>query len=78
MSPLTDMISLSSHTHTTARSKAANIARAASNIFSALVFGMIFFHLGNNQSSIQDRMGLLQVAAVNTAMSALIKTITVG
>jgi hypothetical protein len=29
------------------------------------------------QSSIQDRMGLLQVAAINAAMSSLIKTITV-
>jgi hypothetical protein len=53
------------------------MARAASNIFSALVFGTLFFQMGRGQSSVQDRMGLLQVAAINAAMSSLIKTITV-
>lgn len=30
-----------------------------------------------SQSSIQDRLGLLQVSAVNAAMSALVKTVQV-
>jgi hypothetical protein len=32
-----------------------------SNVFSALIFGAIFFRIKRSQSSIQDRMGLLQV-----------------
>ncbi|KAF8057645.1 FUM1 [Scenedesmus sp. PABB004] len=101
------------------RDKAAAIARLSSNLSSAVIFGAIFWRMGRKQSSIQDRMGLLQargrrelharaparppggaalcagarpqplpfpcsrrrgrvqVAAINTAMSALVKTITV-
>lgn len=43
------------------RDKAATIARVGSNVSSALIFGAIFSRLGRSQSSIQDRMGLLQV-----------------
>ncbi len=43
------------------RDKGANIARAMSNLSSAVVFGAIFFRMKRGQSSIQDRMGLLQV-----------------
>jgi hypothetical protein len=32
--------------------------------------------LGRSQSSVQDRLGLLQVSAINTAMAALMKTLT--
>lgn len=35
------------------RSKGANIARAMSNIFSAIVFGFFYFQLGNGQASVQ-------------------------
>jgi len=58
-----------------ARDREANRARMTSQIFSALLFGAIYFQLGNSQSSIQDRLGLLQVSAINSAMGSLIKTI---
>mmetsp|Transcript_13559 Transcript_13559/g.36688 ORF Transcript_13559/g.36688 Transcript_13559/m.36688 type:complete len:690 (-) Transcript_13559:688-2757(-) len=59
------------------RDKAAAMARIGSNLSSALIFGCIFNRMGRSQSSIQDRLGLLQVAAINTAMSSLIKTLNV-
>ncbi|KAK9909937.1 hypothetical protein WJX75_009739 [Coccomyxa subellipsoidea] len=59
------------------RDKATNVARAMSNISSAVIFGGIFFRMGRSQSSIQDRMGLMQVGAINAAMSSLIKTLNV-
>ena len=43
---------------------------------SALVFGSIFWRMGLTQTSIQDRLGLLQVSAINAAMAALMKTLT--
>lgn len=58
------------------RDKAANIARLSSSLFSALLFGAIYFRLGMGASTVADRLGLLQVAAVNTAMTALIKATT--
>ena len=58
------------------RDKALNIARLASSLFSALLFGAIYFRLGDGASTVPDRLGLLQVAAVNTAMTALIKATT--
>lgn len=59
------------------RDRSAMMARVSSNLSSAAVFGAIFFRMGRNQASIQDRMGLLQVTAVATAMTALIKTVSV-
>ncbi|GMP59124.1 hypothetical protein CsSME_00022532 [Camellia sinensis var. sinensis] len=44
------------------------------SIASAIIFGSVFWRMGKSQSSIQDRMGLLQVAAINTAMASLTKT----
>lgn len=35
------------------RSRGANIARAMSNVFSAVVFGVLFFQMGNGQTSVQ-------------------------
>ena len=61
---------------TVTRDKALNIARFASSTFSALLFGAIYFRLGDGASTVPDRLGLLQVAAVNTAMSSLIKATT--
>eukprot|EP01041_Mallomonas_annulata_P004982 gene4983-9958_t len=58
------------------RDKSLNIARFASSLFSALFFGAIYYKLGLGASTVADRLGLLQVAAVNTAMSALIKSTT--
>lgn len=59
------------------RDKATNIGRASSQVSSALVFASIYWRMKRSQSSIQDRMGLLQVSAVGTAMTSLIKTLNV-
>jgi ABC-type multidrug transport system permease subunit len=59
------------------RDKATAVARAASNVSSAIIFGAIFWRMGAAQTSIQDRLGLLQVASINAAMSALVKTLNV-
>ena len=58
------------------RDKPLNMARLASSLFSALLFGAIYFRMGNTVATIPDRLGLLQVAAVNTAMTSLIKATT--
>ncbi|XP_010553966.1 PREDICTED: ABC transporter G family member 7 isoform X2 [Tarenaya hassleriana] len=52
-----------------------NKVRARMSVASALIFGSVFWRIGKSQTSIQDRMGLLQVAAINTAMAALTKTV---
>ncbi|XP_021293306.1 ABC transporter G family member 7 [Herrania umbratica] len=54
-----------------------NKVRARMSIASALIFGSVFWRMARSQTSIQDRMGLLQVAAINTAMAALTKTVGV-
>ncbi|EOA23550.1 hypothetical protein CARUB_v10016744mg [Capsella rubella] len=54
-----------------------NKVRARMSVASALIFGSVFWRMGKSQTSIQDRMGLLQVAAINTAMAALTKTVGV-
>lgn len=58
------------------RDKPLNIARLMSSLFSSLLFGAIYFQLSNSAKTVPDRLGLLQVAAVNTAMLALIKATT--
>lgn len=59
------------------RDKAAAISRIMANVSSAIIFGAIFWRLKMKQTSIQDRLGLLQVASINAAMSALVKTLNV-
>ncbi|KAH7658548.1 Sulfate-transporting ATPase protein [Dioscorea alata] len=54
-----------------------NKVRARMSVASAVIFGSVFWRMGKTQASIQDRMGLLQVAAINTAMAALTKTVGV-
>ncbi|CAA7402165.1 unnamed protein product [Spirodela intermedia] len=54
-----------------------NKVRTRMSIASAMIFGSVFWRMGRTQTSIQDRMGLLQVAAINTAMAALTKTVGV-
>ncbi|KAA8532599.1 hypothetical protein F0562_032585 [Nyssa sinensis] len=54
-----------------------NKVRARMSIASAIIFGSVFWRMGRSQTSIQDRMGLLQVVAINTAMAALTKTVGV-
>lgn len=58
------------------RDKSLNIARFASSLFSALLFGAIYFKLGTGAGTVPDRLGLLQVAAINTAMTSIIKATT--
>ena len=53
-----------------------NRVRLMTSLNSAFVFGSIFWRMGRAQTSIQDRLGLLQVSAINTAMAALMKTLT--
>lgn len=38
-----------------------NKVRARMSIASAIIFGSVFWRMGRSQTSIQDRMGLLQV-----------------
>lgn len=48
------------------------------NLSSALIFGALFHRLNiASISATQDRLGLLQVAAINAAMSSLVKTLQV-
>ncbi|KAG8503575.1 hypothetical protein CXB51_001544 [Gossypium anomalum] len=64
-----------------------NKVRARMSIASAMIFGSVFWRMGRSQTSILDRMGLLQfvpqfqlvvqVTAINTAMAALTKTVGV-
>uniref|UniRef100_A0A0E0JDG4 ABC transporter domain-containing protein n=1 Tax=Oryza punctata TaxID=4537 RepID=A0A0E0JDG4_ORYPU len=54
-----------------------NKVRASMSVASAIIFGSVFWRMGKTQTSIQDRMGLLQVTAINTAMAALTKTVGV-
>ncbi|XP_041014741.1 ABC transporter G family member 7 isoform X1 [Juglans microcarpa x Juglans regia] len=54
-----------------------NKVRARMSIASAIIFGSVFWRMSRSQTSIQDRMGLLQVTAINTAMAALTKTVGV-
>ena len=55
------------------RDQATMLSRASSQISSAVVFSAIFWRMKRSQSSIQDRLGLLQVSCVGCAMSSLIK-----
>lgn len=59
------------------RDAPTNKVRSRMSIASAVIFGSVFWRMGKSQTSIQDRMGLLQVAAINTAMAALTKTVGV-
>lgn len=59
------------------RDKATAVSRASSQLSSAAVFSAIYWRMGHGQAAIQDRLGLLQVAAVGTAMTSLIKTLNV-
>ena len=58
------------------RDRATNKVRLMTSLNSAMVFGSIFWKMSLTQIAIQDRMGLLQVSAINAAMSALMKTLT--
>jgi ABC-type multidrug transport system ATPase subunit len=58
------------------RDKATNTVRLMTSLNSAMVFGSIFWKMKLSQTAIQDRLGLLQVSAINAAMAALMKTLT--
>eukprot|EP00611_Tribonema_gayanum_P004005 TRINITY_DN1322_c0_g1_i6.p1 TRINITY_DN1322_c0_g1~~TRINITY_DN1322_c0_g1_i6.p1 ORF type:complete len:630 (+),score=114.38 TRINITY_DN1322_c0_g1_i6:1140-3029(+) len=59
------------------RCKFANFTRAMTQVGSALIFGAIFWKLDFSQSRINDRLGLLQVASINTAMSVVVGALRV-
>lgn len=59
------------------RDKKTNVSRFMSAVMSGLLFGAIYWRIGATQTTIQDRLGLLQVCTINTAMTALIKTLNV-
>lgn len=59
------------------RDKATNKARLGVNLNSAIVFGLIFFRLKLVSATVQDRLGLLQVTAVNAAMASVTKMLNV-
>lgn len=59
------------------RDKKTNVSRFMSSLMSGLLFGAIYWRIGSSQSTIQDRMGLLQVCTINAAMTALVKTLNV-
>jgi len=62
------------------RDRPTNVARLSSSVGSAVIFASIFQSVRTNpraQASVQDRFGLLQVAAVNTAMGSVTKTLSV-
>jgi hypothetical protein len=51
--------------------------RLASTLQAASVFGFIWWRLGTGQSTIQSRMGLLQITATYIAQTTLFKTLYV-
>lgn len=59
------------------RDKQARGSRIASTVSSATTFAILFWRLPNDPSSIRSRTGLMQVSAVSTAMTSLVKTIGV-
>lgn len=61
----------------TTRDKKTNVSRMMSSLMSALLFGGMYWKLGRGQHTIQDRLGLLQVCSINSAMTSLVKTLNV-
>jgi len=59
------------------RDTKSNMARIIPSITSALMFGMIYWRLGRDQSGIQNRLGFLTVCATNTAMLSMTRTLKV-
>ncbi|KAL9251861.1 ABC transporter G family member 7-like protein [Drosera capensis] len=74
--PMTQPYSSRSHLQAS-RDGPTNKERTSMSIASAIIFGSVFWRMGRSQTSIQYRMGLLQAAAINTAMAALTKTVGV-
>jgi ABC-type multidrug transport system ATPase subunit len=59
------------------RDKKARSSRIASTVSSATTFAILFWRLSRDSASIKSRIGLMQVSAVSTAMTSLVKTIGV-
>ncbi|GMH35135.1 hypothetical protein BSKO_03003 [Bryopsis sp. KO-2023] len=59
------------------RDKAAIKARLGVNLNSAIIFGLMYFRLKLTSATVQDRLGLLQVSAINTAMASVTKMLNV-
>lgn len=60
------------------RDTATANARFGSSVGSALLFGALFWRLGRSQAAIQSRLGLLNVVAVNAAMTSMVKSLPGG
>ena len=58
------------------RDSKLNFARLMSSLFVSLLYGAIYNKLSLKASSIPDRLGLLQIAAVSTAMTTVVKATT--
>ncbi|KAJ8905228.1 hypothetical protein NDN08_001736 [Rhodosorus marinus] len=59
------------------RDRKSNMARIIPSITSAIMFGMIYWRMGRDQSGIHNRLGFLMVCATNTAMLAMTRTLKV-
>ncbi|KAA8490515.1 ABC transporter G family member 7 [Porphyridium purpureum] len=57
------------------RNKRYFMQRMIPSVMSSLLFGIIYGNIGLGQSSVMDRLGLLQVATINTAMLSLVRTL---
>ena len=57
------------------RDKYTSMARIMTALSSSIVFGSIYWQLPQTKGGIISRKGLLQVAAINTAMSSIVKTL---
>uniref|UniRef100_A0A7S4I2L4 ABC transporter domain-containing protein n=1 Tax=Vannella robusta TaxID=1487602 RepID=A0A7S4I2L4_9EUKA len=57
------------------RNKTFLIARAAQNIFLAVVLGVLYFQIDNDQSTIADRNGITFFIIINTAFNEVMPTV---
>jgi hypothetical protein len=55
------------------RDSPTNKVRARMSVASAIIFGSVFWRMGKSQTSIQDRMGLLQVECFGFFMFPLVE-----
>jgi len=53
------------------RDKFATLVRLGQNVFTALLIGLLYLNMGNNQSSISDRNGAVFVIMMNNFLSSL-------
>ena len=59
------------------RDKAGLISRLGSTLSTAGIFASVYWRLNRSQAAIQSRCGLMQVVAVSTAMTSIMKVLNV-